>query len=226
VPSKSNALNLGDRAAEEMGGPRFYVDADVILGPGAVGEVARVLRDEPGVLAAAPAIQFDLRDRPWAVRAFYGVWSALPYCRDGMIGSGVHAVSEVGRKRWGQFPDITADDAFVRLHFKPEERRTVETCRFVVSPPRTILGVIKIKTRAHFGDMELRAKFPELFVNKQDQHGRALGGLVRDPSWWPAVGVYLAVRTISRIRGWWRFRFGDHHKWERDDTSRMPAGGP
>ena len=75
-------------------------------------------------------MEFDLTDRPWAVRAFYEVWSKLPYCRSGMIGSGVYALSEEGRRRFGRFPDITADDAFVRLHFKPAERRTVESCRF------------------------------------------------------------------------------------------------
>src|SRR5687767_1459502 len=83
VPSKSNALNLGDRAAS--GFPRFYVDADVVLPIESVREVARVL-EQGVVLAAAPRIEFDLSKRGWAVRAFYDVWSRLPYCREGMVG--------------------------------------------------------------------------------------------------------------------------------------------
>src|SRR5829696_5509012 len=51
VPSKSNALNLGDRAAR--GFPRFYVDADVVVPLASVREVGRVL-ESGAALAAAP----------------------------------------------------------------------------------------------------------------------------------------------------------------------------
>ena len=175
VSSKTNALNIGDAAA--TGWPRFYVDADVALNIGAVREVARAMRESPGVLAAAPLMQFDFTDRPWGVRAFYEVWSALPYCRSGMIGSGVYAISKELRGRFDQFPQITADDAYVRLHCKPEERLTVVSCRFTVFPPRKIGALVKISTRAYFGDYELRARSPELFLNKQ---GQPWGGLCWD----------------------------------------------
>ncbi len=220
VASKSNALNLADGAVAAF--PRFYLDADVVLKIEAVREVARVMSERPDVLAAAPLIEFDLKDRPWRVRAFYEVWSALPYCRNGMIGSGVYALSKEGRRRFDKFPEITADDAFVRMHFKPSDRLTVESCRFTVSAPRTLRGLIRIKARAHFGDRELRARFPELLANKQDEHGRALLGLLKQPSLWSKIGVYLFVRLASRIMGTWRFHYGDHRKWERDDTSRQP----
>jgi cellulose synthase/poly-beta-1,6-N-acetylglucosamine synthase-like glycosyltransferase len=137
VASKANALNVGDATA--VGFPRFYVDADVVLDPGAIQQVVAAL-EQPGVLAAAPLIRFNLEDRPWAVRAFYEVWSALPYCRSGMIGSGVYALSEEGRRRFDRFPDITGDDAFVRLRFQPHERVTVKTCRFTITPPKTLRG--------------------------------------------------------------------------------------
>jgi glycosyltransferase involved in cell wall biosynthesis len=222
VASKSRALNLGDSAA--TGFPRFYVDADVVLSTAAVREVARAMGERPGVLAAAPLIEFAVKDRPWAVRAFYEVWSVLPYCRNGMIGSGAYALSEEGRRRFDRFPDITADDAFVRLHFRPAERLTVESCRFTVTPPRTLWGVIKIKTRAYFGDYELRSRFPDLLSNKRDGHERALRGLMKRPSWWAKVGVYLYVRLMSRAMAYRRYYFGDHRKWERDETSRQLAG--
>src|SRR4029077_11407775 len=57
VPSKSNALNLGDRAAR--GFPRLYVDADVILSVGAVRRVAKVLAGK-SILAAAATPRLDL----------------------------------------------------------------------------------------------------------------------------------------------------------------------
>jgi glycosyltransferase involved in cell wall biosynthesis len=42
VPSKTNALNLGDRRARSF--PRVYLDADVVLGEGALAEIVRVLK--------------------------------------------------------------------------------------------------------------------------------------------------------------------------------------
>jgi glycosyltransferase involved in cell wall biosynthesis len=220
IASKSNALNLADAAA--VGFPRFYLDADVAMTIETVRAVARIMAERPNVLAAAPLIEFDLAGRPWVVRAFYHVWKRLPYCRHGMIGSGVYALSEAGRRRFDRFPNITADDAFVRLHFTPNERMTVEACRFTVTPPNSLGGVIKIKTRAYFGDHELRSKYPQLFVNKLDGHGHALLKLARDPRWWPKICVYLYVRLATRLLGYKRYRWGDHRKWERDESSRKP----
>ncbi len=54
VPSKSNALNLGD--ARATGFPRFYVDADVTLSPGAISIISSRMV-ETGALAAAPAME-------------------------------------------------------------------------------------------------------------------------------------------------------------------------
>ena len=94
--SKIQALRLGDEAAH--GFPRFYVDADVVLPLDSIRQVAVVLGEERHP-AAAPRLRVDLSQRSWAVRAYYEVWTRLPYHASGMIGSGVYAVSEAGRAR-------------------------------------------------------------------------------------------------------------------------------
>jgi glycosyltransferase involved in cell wall biosynthesis len=221
VASKSNALNLGDQAAHRF--PRFYVDADVVVTAGAIREVAEVLAGGRA-LAAAPRMEVDLADRRWAVRAFYRVWMRLPYCRKGMIGSGVYGLSDEGRKRFGEFPAITADDGFARLQFSDQERMTVESCRFTVTPPKTLSGLIAVKTRSHFGNLELKARYPSLWSHEEADHEGALKSLAWRPLWWPALGVYAGVKWMSRLRATWRFRYGDHRKWERDDTSRDVPG--
>lgn len=222
VPSKSNALNLGDRAA--VGFPRFFVDADVVLEIDAIRQVADVLRAGPA-LAAAPLMAVDVTGRSWAVRAYYDVWLRLPYCRSGMIGSGVYAVSEAGRTRFVDFPAITADDAFVRLNFAPHERRTVETCRFTVVPPTDLARIVKIKTRAHFGNAELRERFGHLWRNEDAHHGSALRALALDPRRWPGLAVYGYVKLLTRLRVRTHYRHANRPAWERDDSSRQqPAG--
>ncbi len=217
TPGKWNAINLGDAAATAF--PRFYIDADVHITVDAIRKVAQVLHAGKA-LAAAPRVDFDLADHPWSVRAFYDIWLRTPYMVEGMIGSGVYAVSEAGRKRWDQLPNLTADDAFVRLHFTPAERMIVQDCTFTIHPPRTLASLVKIKTRGHFGNLELKRMRPALFENEGEPHGQALSKLAIQPGLWAKLAIYLGVRLISRKRAMNRLRHGDHKTWERDDSSR------
>lgn len=222
VPSKSHALNLADSVAK--GFPRFYLDADVVLPHESIARMAQILRQGP-VLAAGPAVQFDVRDRPWTVRAFYEVCSRLPFLRTGMIGTGVYALSEVGRKRFDTFPNVTADDTFVRLHFSPQERQTVESCCSTVAVPRTLRSVVEIKTRSHFGNQELRRKFPDLWKNEELKRNTSLARLFLNPLLWPGLSIYGYVRIMSRLRSRWKYRHGQSNRWERDESSRQAFPG-
>ena len=220
TPGKSNAINVGDAAATDF--PRFYVDADVRLPIESIRRVAQVLRGGT-FLAAAPKIAFDLSQSSLLVKGFYDIWLRTPYMQEGMIGSGVYAVNEAGRKRWDKIPNITADDAFVRLQFKPPERTVVADCTFTITPPRSIGGVVKIKTRGHFGNAELKKAQPDLFNNEGEPHGQALAKMALNPLRWPALAVYGYVRIAARRASKKRMDAGDHKTWERDDSSRVAA---
>lgn len=63
VPSKTNALNLGDRRARSF--PRVYLDADVVLGDGALAEIVRVL-ESGRWLAVSPDPVMNLEGASWA----------------------------------------------------------------------------------------------------------------------------------------------------------------
>ena len=123
--SKTAALNAGDRAAR--GFPRFYVDADVLLPLESIRRTANVLEGD-GILAAAPRVDFDLTRSNLLVRAFYRVWTRNPYFDSGKISSGVYAVSKEGHARLEKFPDLTADDEYVRRLFRSHERATAPDC--------------------------------------------------------------------------------------------------
>lgn len=222
VASKSNALNLGDASAR--GFPRFYVDADVELSAESIRRVAEVLRTNEHVLAAAPRMHVKSETRSWPVRAYYDIWTRLPYVAEAMTGSGVYALSERGRARFDRFPDITSDDGYVRLLFSPEERVTVEDCRFAVEPPTSLRGVIHIKTRSQKGCLELRRAFPELMVNERRSYARPLRGILRQPLLWPSLIVYSYVFLATRARAYWKYHFAGLGDWERDEESR--AAGP
>jgi glycosyltransferase involved in cell wall biosynthesis len=218
IPSKSNALNLGDAKATRF--PRFYMDADIELSRDAISVMSSRMI-ETGALAAAPAMEMRFSDTSWPVRAYYRVWQELPYVKEGMIGVGIYALSEEGRRRFGRFPSIIADDGYVRRLFKPHERICVEECRSIVTAPSTLWGLIKIKTRSRLGRYELSEEFPELSQNEPKDYARALSGLVRRPTLWPALVVYVGVNLIARLRATRMHRRRAHDVWERDDTSRQ-----
>lgn len=215
--SKSVALNLGDRAV--VGFPRFFVDADVQIDWDAVTAVRDCLGSGE-VLAAAPRVHFDVRMSSWPVRGFYRIWSQLPYTSDGMIGSGVYALSRAGRSRFQDFPAITADDLYVYRCFDASERRTVMEHRFTVVAPRDLPSLVAIKTRARFGNIELDHCFPESKDRRSVSHALPLARLVLNPWNWFGLVVYAYVRLRSRLLAQRRWDAGDHRRWERDESSR------
>jgi hypothetical protein len=223
VPSKANALNLGDEA---VGGfPRLYVDADVVLPLSSV----RAIRDRlaaPGALAAAPAMRMDFRGASWAVRAFYDVWTRMPYTREGMIGVGVYALSREGRARFERFPDLIADDGYVRTLFAADERIRVDEAPVSVAAPATVAGLVKIMTRSRLGGIELARKFPDLVAREQSakSYGGAAAVVAARPWLWPAALVYLWVNVVSRARARRQLADRASYVWERDASSRRPAG--
>jgi glycosyltransferase involved in cell wall biosynthesis len=220
VAGKIAALNLGDAAAQ--GFPRVYIDADVLLPLASLRKLAQRLEAGP-ILAAAPRPSFDVTGCAWSVRAYYDINGRLPSVREGIGGSGVYALSQRGRGRFGAFPELTADDGFVRIQFSPEERETLMDCHSTVFAPQCLSDLIAIKTRSHFGSYELRRHFPELWANKGRSNGGELLRLWKNPLLWPKLTAYCYVKLMARSRARRRLRRGLMKTWERDESSRQMA---
>jgi glycosyltransferase involved in cell wall biosynthesis len=216
IAGKPHALNLGDNAA--YGFPRIYADADVVITLDAIRRLTCRL-ERGGVLAVAPTPNFDLAGCSWPVRACFDVRSRLPSGQEGIGGSGVYALSEAGRRRFHEFPTLTADDGYVRIQFQPEERETLRSASSTVFPPRTIKDLIATKTRAHYGSFELASLFPRLWQNRGESNNKSLIALFKDPRLWFKLTIYCLVTTIARRRAQRRLRAGTAG-WERDNTSR------
>ena len=217
VASKVAALNAGDEHATHF--PRFYVDADVELSYPALVSVARVL-SEGGVLCAAPKPLFDLKARPWSVRAFYAVLQGVPYFSQDMVGTGVYAVSAEGRRRFGAFPELTADDQFVQQLFDRPERRSVAGAHFVVHPPANLRGVLAMRARAYRGNRELARSG----LARSGPPPSGLKSVLRRalvPAEAPAVAVYTGVNILAKGLAYGR----PSSTWERDDSARLMASG-
>ena len=124
-------------------------------------------------------------------------------------------------QRLAQFPDVIADDTFVRLQFKPEERETLSSAKSKVFPARAIQQLIAVRTRAYAGTFELARRFPEL----RQTWVRPKGGAdptVQQPPICGRASVFCYVNLIARCRAVVRPRVKTA-VWQRDDTSRCPC---
>jgi glycosyltransferase involved in cell wall biosynthesis len=220
VAGKPAALNLGDENAR--GFPRFFVDADIVLPLADLRKVAEVLR-QGQIHGAAPRMEVDLASRPWPVRAFYEIWLRTPYVQGEMLGCGVYAISEEGRRRFDRFPQIIADDCFVRLLFAPGERRCVQEATFRMTPPETLRQLIHINVRRQVGMEEMADRYPQATTDERGEQRRALLRLLRQPGLWPALAVYLYAKLATLALHRWKRLRGRQREWNRDDSSRRTA---
>lgn len=217
IASKIVGLNLGDRVAVHF--PRIYMDADVQLTPGSLDKIKQAFAS--GVWQAlSPSVSMDLSISSWAVRAYYDIWLSMPYCQSGMLGAGVYALSEAGRSRFGEFPNLIADDGYVRTLFREHERGRVVDAFSIVKAPASLYWLIKIKTRSRLGAMQLKLKHPELGANEEKNYSGALWKVLKNPAKWIKFAVYVYVNLVSRFLAKRRLAKLESYKWEKDISSR------
>jgi glycosyltransferase involved in cell wall biosynthesis len=220
VASKPAALTLGDETARAF--PRLYIDADIEVGAPAIRAVAAALESGRYDLAA-PRLHLDLDGRPWGVRAYYDIWTRLPYVRDDLVGVGFYGMSQAARSRFGAFPDTLAEDFFVHSLVPPSRRLAVPGHHFVMHPPLTLRSLVKIQTRIQAANRRNH----ELFAGAADDvhagHVRELLHLARQPARLPALAVYVGVMSWSKLRARGKNRSATVAVWDRDTTARAQA---
>ena len=223
--SKILALNQGNAAATAV--PRFFVDADVVVTGRALRAVARMLDDAGDIRAAAPAISVDLTGCSRPVRSYYKVWLQQPYVLDGMVGSGIFGLSAKGLQAVGTFPDVIADDFYVRSRFRPEQRARVahdlagEPVSFTVFPPRDLRTLVRIEARRRIGDMQVGAAHATAQARRTTTGGTLAGALGKGGVGPLDLFWYLAIKTAGRLRARRTFKAGKPLGWARDETSRQ-----
>lgn len=199
---KMGALNAGDGAAAH--GARIYVDADVVVAPPLVAQLAAVLDvDGPRYASGNPVVTVAGNT---FTRIYARFWATGPFCTHGVPGFGVFAVNAAGRARWGDFPDIISDDTFVRLSFAPPERMRV-AASYDWPMIEGAGQLIKVRRRQDIGVAEVKALYPALWQNHDPVPADAptlLGRALRDPLGFAAFAlVGLGVRLPHKAQARW-----------------------
>ncbi|MEU8020889.1 MULTISPECIES: glycosyltransferase [Micromonospora] len=210
---KAGALNAGD--AVVRGFPRFYLDADVVLGPGALRAMAAALTapvDPP--LAVTPRREMVTTGRPLLVRAYYAINTRLPIFADALFGRGVLGVSAAGRERFDRFPAEIADDLFLDSRFASAEKREVSAVASLVQTPRTLRDLVRTLARVRAGNAMLRASHAGI---RPSVPSSWLRDVVLPRPWLaPAAVVYVAVTLAAALRA----RRHPRGAWGRDASTR------
>ena len=209
IPSKTAALNLGDAHATRW--PRVYLDADSEISPVALRRLLEELQGS--ALAARPAFRYDIGEATWPVRSYYRARRRLPSTSQAIWGAGVFGLSEEGHARFGEFPDVTADDYFVDQLFSESEKTIVPTVPVPVRTPQDTASLLKVLRRVQRGPAEQR----------QDGHDSSAGSTarelvrsVRGPRSLVDALTYATLAAVPRLRR----TTPDRPAWERDDSSR------
>lgn len=220
--SKTAAMNAGNHVATVA--PRFFLDADIECDFRSLRATADIMRHE-GILAATPELKIDYTQcDPW-VRAYYRVWTRLPYVRNRLLGSGLYGLSADGLALVGEFPDVIADDLWVRNIIPHDSRRAVgkdasgQEVYFLVRPPRSFREHVKIEERRYRGNRQLQRE--EKFSGSVRTNGASdLMRLIKSPrSAWD-VAIYLTMKSAARALYWLRGTERSDRTWTRDETSR------
>jgi glycosyltransferase involved in cell wall biosynthesis len=211
---KIGALNAGDDASRAF--PRLYLDADIDVGIDDLRAVADVLRaDEP--LIAAPRLHVDVSGSGPLVRAYYDVWTRLPWATENLVGSGFYGVSAKARARFDRFPDVIGDDMWLSALFSGDERRSVAGATFTIRPPRTVAQLVRRRARIMLGNEEVRALLPAR--PEAARHAGAAPTLLRrDWRLLPQVTVYLALSVVAELEARRRRKRGDR-RWSGESRA-------
>lgn len=215
-PSKVNALNEAEKHISSW--PVFYIDADTTLSANAILTMTQALAADPATLLAAPQPVIDTSQSCWPVRQYYHLWLQLPYIRDGVVATCSYVITQAGRARFHEFPAIINDDGYVRCQFGREERRNIPGAQIFITAPRDLASLVKIKTRARLGNLQLAAARLCSKADKKPYPSILLDKLL-SREFVPAL-VYLLIASFIRLRAAWQFRNLQSYTWEKDQSSR------
>ncbi|MEQ5826249.1 glycosyltransferase family 2 protein [Sulfitobacter sp. NFXS29] len=186
--SKLGALNAGEAAAR--GEALVYLDADVLVSPPLLAQLAEALaEDAPRYASGMPQVTTS---GDWVTRHYTRFWQTTGFMTHGVPGFGVFAMNRAGRARWGDWPDIISDDTFARLNFRPEERIAVPA-HYYWPMIEGFAPLVRVRRRQDIGVAEVEQLFPDLMRN-DDAHDQMR------PFWRRALADPLGALVFVAVR--------------------------
>lgn len=210
-PSKTTAINTGLRLTKS---PKVVLlDSDIVISTTSCRLLVNAL-DTPGTDAAIGHMKVNDQGCSFWVRAFYRVWSHHPYLINGKFAAAI-AMTRAALDRIGELPDIIADDGYLQRMVPRSRVSVVRGVSFVANAPRKLSTLIRVRSRIHRGNRQLDQVVP---LPPMENGPGLLATIMKKPSLWPDLPVYLSVVLASRV-----LSLTQSSRWERDVTTRQPV---
>jgi len=218
IASKTAALRTGERHLQVF--PRLYLDADVVLSGRTARRILHQLTNQAS-LVARPPFRYDTSRSSALIRRYYRARIRIPAVMNSIWGAGVYGLSAAGRARFGEYPDIVAEDLFVDQQFKPGELEIVGDEPVVVVAPAELRDLLRVMRRAYRGAAENRRR--ELVVDANRTTTSTIVDILRLAASRPTqlldTITYVLIAVLARLY----VAFGPETRWERDESSRAAA---
>ncbi|WP_313356186.1 glycosyltransferase [Microbacterium sp.] len=222
-PGKAGALNAADAVA--TGFPRIYLDADIIVPPGAISAILARFSGATPPLAVVPRRRMDTAGRPWLVRSYMAVSERHPAFRSGLFGRGLIALSEEGRARFGSFPSLIADDLFIDSQFTDAEKAETSEAEVIIAAPHDTRSLLNRLVRVRRGNVEMRAAAARSetgsSVRPSDRWAWLRDVVVPQPRLAVAAVPYVVLTLLASARA--RRMPAAASAWGQDRTTRETA---
>ncbi len=201
---KPGALNAGDAAASHT--TRVYLDADVVVSPPLMGQLAAALAPHRALYATGTPRIPTPQSR--VTRAYARFWQKLPFAQSNAPGYGLFATNAMGRVRWTTFPSLISDDTFIRLNFTPAERIQVPAT-YDWPMIEGFTALTRVRRRQDAGVRELATLHPHLMANEakprlSPAHLARLA--LTDPAGFTTYAAVTLATKLTRQSGWTRGR--------------------
>lgn len=159
-PSKTNAIRVGERhLGLPDGRTTIYLDADVGLSTVASRRLVRLVARHD-VEAASPTPCYLTTASSLPVRAYLRIWQALPFTRDALAGTGAYVLGPEARMRFGAWPEVESDDAWINAQVPRERRRRAPDAISLVKGPPDTAALLRRRIRVQRGNRALRDTTP------------------------------------------------------------------
>lgn len=220
-PSKPAALRAGDAIVSAF--PRLYLDADVVVPAASARAVLDRLRD--GAVAARPPIHYDAISASAPVRSYYRARARVPSVMGSLWGAGFYGLSARGRSRFGEFPDVVADDLWVDRQFAPSEVEIVDCAPVVVAVPRRSDDLVRVLRRTYRGKSGLvpaagESRSPRTVSSTVRDLGELAGAGPRAAADALTYASFAVAGRLALAAGRAATIGGPGPRWERDDSTR------
>lgn len=213
---KSAALNRGNLSSQYW--PRIFLDVDVVVEPETLLRLAEAMpTDRPFV--ASPRLS-AVSTGSQILRRYHRVWETLPVMGDGYVGGGLYALNELAARRVLPFPDLIADDEYVRTSFAPSERGTTPGI-FTVPVPSRLWSHVSRARRIRRGNSQLvRLDVKDVSGSGTGSTARHLLQLSKNPANLIDLAAFCFVSLLVRGGSYLGELTHRRPKWSGDAVSR------